>query len=90
MKFEFPTDEEGQLFCEEIVGKMCENYGIDEIEAVTRVSDFWRGQTLFEDDIAFHNFPEQWAGHIYFGADSFWWTNPEGLTAKPMPKRAST
>ena len=55
MKFEFPTDEEGQLFCEEIVGKMCENYGIDEIEAVTRVSDFWRGQTLFEDDIAFHN-----------------------------------
>lgn len=83
LSFEFATpDEASASFCREVVAELCA-LGCSVGEAVERLDALWRGLDFVDDDLRYHDEPDVWAGHAFYGADTYWWTAPEGL--KPIP-----
>lgn len=85
-QFEFETDDESLGFCNTIILEMVKLFAIGESEAVGRVNRFWKGQKIVgEDDLVYHEEENYWANTIYYGKDSYWWTNPPDLKPLPYP-----
>ncbi len=83
--YAFTVSDEAEAFCDEIVEEMTKAFGIPESEAVARMNRLWAGNHFKKEDVRYHETPEFWARDIYYGADSYWWTNPPGLNPKPFP-----
>jgi len=80
----FKTDERGENFCNEIVKEMINAFSISEEEALGRLNRSWTGIDTIDDDDdpVYHEDEEYWAWTIYYGKDSYWWTDPPDL--KPL------
>lgn len=86
MTFTFRTDDESESFCQTIVNRMIELFGISEDEAIGRVNRQWDRMSLVGKDLAiYHEDEDYWAHAIYFGKSSRWWDNPPGLKPRPYP-----
>ncbi|SEG78800.1 hypothetical protein [Paenibacillus sp. UNC499MF] len=84
--FSFKTNEESYALCYEIVEFMMREFTIDENEAVCRINLQWSDMDfLDEDDIRYHEAPDDWAYIIYYGHDSRWWSRKNDPTLKPKP-----
>jgi hypothetical protein len=84
-KFEFQATGESLALCEDIVGRMVDTFGISEHEALGRVNRQWRACTFEAFDIICHETDDFWANQIYFGNDSYWWSEPARLKPLPYP-----
>jgi hypothetical protein len=85
-EFEFVTDAKSEAFCGEIVATMMELFGLSRAEAIGRINrDFTPVDFFGEEHIYYHETPDYWAQTIYYGRDSKWWLNPEGLRPLPYP-----
>ena len=74
VKFEFEVDEESYEYCCEIADKMVEFFCISYEEAIARVNSQWRENIMIGyERLLFHELPEDWANHIYYTHDSYWW-----------------
>lgn len=72
--FIFPTDEQSEEFCLEIIKLMTEFFGITEEEALKRVNAHWKHiEFKGETNIIYHEDEEFWAKDIYYGHESYWW-----------------
>jgi hypothetical protein len=69
-KFTFIIDEEAQAFCYKIAENMTSFFHISMDDAITRINQHWKGQTIVGNDIVYHEDPEFWAKAIYWDADS--------------------
>jgi hypothetical protein len=84
--FTFPTDDESEAFCAEILREMQERFGISQQEAVGRMNRFWWGLSLIgPNHPIYHESPEYFAKTIYYGPDTAWWKGEAGLTPQPYP-----
>ena len=84
-EYQFGVNDEAESFCDQIVGRVVQLFGITEDEAVGRMNRQWRGLDFEKEDLRYHQLPDDWAGDLYYGADSYWWMKPAGLHAKPYP-----
>lgn len=82
-KFQFQTDTESEDFCNSILIEMVRKFAISEKEALGRINAAWKGAEIYDGDVIFHEDEVYWANAIYYGNDSMWWQNPDGL--KPLP-----
>ncbi|MGG1163487.1 hypothetical protein [Brevibacillus laterosporus] len=86
IKFDFVTDKDANEYCQKIIKKMSECFGITEEEAIGRVNKKWKGISFFGDDhIIYHELEDFWAYDIYYGSDSRWWARKDDLDLKPIP-----
>jgi hypothetical protein len=87
LKFDFHTDEEAYYFCREIIQVMMGDFGITEQEALSRLNYIWKGDHFEEEvvDIRYHEDPQYWAYHTYYGSSSEWWNREGDPTLKPRP-----
>ncbi len=84
--YSFRVNERSKTFCDNIVEEMIRLFGIALSEAIGRINRQWNGNDfLKEDDLRYHETAEYWANDMYYGWDSFWWTNPSDLEPKPYP-----
>lgn len=61
------VDSEAEQFCWKIVQDMT-GYGISESEALRRINEYWKGQTIGgKDEIAYHEDTSDWASVIFNG-----------------------
>ena len=85
-RFTFKTDSESAQYCEGILAEMTALFSISADEALGRMNRTWDGQEILgDDDPIYHEDEEYWANTIYYGKDSNWWMNPEGLKPLPYP-----
>lgn len=84
-KFEFITDENSEIFCNLIVKKMIELFGISEAEAIGRINNLWRGKEIVGDNIIYHEDEEDWGKTMYYDHNSMWWLKEGKEELKPMP-----
>ena len=85
-KYEFKTNKKVQEFCDLIINKMVELFGINKDEALGRLNNHWKGVDLTDDkDVVYHEHENYWANVIYYGDDSFWWKDPRPKDLKPLP-----
>lgn len=85
-KFSFETNEESQQLCLEIAQCMVNMFHIDSKEAIGRINKKWsRHDFLDDNDIRYHETPEDWAYIIYYGHDSRWWERKGDPNLKPLP-----
>lgn len=93
-KYSFETDDEAEIFCEEIYMEMMAQFGISKEEAIARINQQWKNQSLVGDDIVYHETAEVWAKDMYWGHEAYWWITGEKreelklppLTPKPLRK----
>jgi hypothetical protein len=89
---EFPCagDIEAVQFCRAVAHQLSTEFGITPGEAVARIIRHWceaddDGRTpriwIVGADIVYHEDPDFWARHIYYG--THWW--PPGETPTPLP-----
>ena len=83
--YEFHVDEDGRAFCDEVVSKMEEMFGISNGEALGRVNRQWKGVDFVFQDLRYHEPSEFWASDIFFGPASEWWKHPDGRVPVPFP-----
>lgn len=84
--FIFKTDKESYEYCVSIIDKMVELFGITKEEALGRMNKTWGNLELVgDDDLIYHEDEDYWANNIYYGKNSRWWTNPDGLKPLPYP-----
>ncbi|MGE6228441.1 hypothetical protein [Paenibacillus chitinolyticus] len=84
--FSFKTNEESYALCYEIVECMMREFTIEESEAACRINLQWSDMDfLDEDDIRYHETPDDWAYIIYYGHSSRWWARKNDPTLKPKP-----
>lgn len=93
-EFRCAGDTEALAFCREIAQEMVRAYGIPLSEAVARINRQWsepddRGRApsvwIVGLNIAYHETPEYWAGHIYYGGEGRWWDPAAGVQPLPPP-----
>ncbi|WP_067509416.1 hypothetical protein [Actinoplanes sp. TFC3] len=71
-------------FIEQVVHEMVVRFPITRDEAVGRVNHAWGHlDYLGDEDLIFHEPPDDWARTIYYGKDSRWWQGEDGL--EPLP-----
>lgn len=84
--FTFTTDQQSSEYCRAILDSMMNLFGIKESEALGRMNRAWSGQTITgEDDPIYHEDEEYWAYTIFYGKDSNWWMDADGLAPIPFP-----
>jgi hypothetical protein len=91
-----------QEFMEEIVHAMVTLFGISQEEAIGRVVRQWSHVAEFGEPVPsgvshvdtpslaillMREEPAYWAKDIYFGHDSGWWNDEEGIRAAPVSLR---
>ena len=85
----FEVTEEAAIYLDQIRGEMLLLFDITDDEAIGRINRHFSGQTITSDEQVLnllHEEQDQWARHIYFGRDSFWWVRePSELTPLPWP-----
>ena len=84
--FSFRTDVQSEKFCALVADSMISLFGISPDEAVGRINRAWATLELLGDDqIIYHENEDFWANDIYYGMDSYWWTQPQNLKPLPYP-----
>jgi hypothetical protein len=83
--YEFVMDDQARAFCDEIATHMLRDFGVSQAEAIGRINRQWRGVDFGDEDLRYHETAEFWAYDIYYGASSYWWKKPAGLTPLPYP-----
>ena len=77
-RYNFTTDALAEEFMDEIAVRMVELFGITEDEAIERINEHWRGQSIAgEDDMIYHEDEDFWAKTIYYGPNKMWWLEDE-------------
>lgn len=84
MKLTMSGTPEIMEYIDEIVGEMVAAFGITRDEAIGRVNRQWGGSTFDEKSLILHQMPDDWAGDIYYGRDSYWW-RVEEADRRPLP-----
>jgi len=92
-KFQFTTNEEVEEYCDEIVEIMVHNFDISAREAINRINENWKGQTIEDAGSIGYEWPMYWAFHIYYEPHNQWWiqgeerekSNLPPLKVKPLP-----
>jgi len=93
LKYQFKVDADAEAFCDRIVISMVRLFGFNLEEALGRINRRWAGddflpyldETDSEYDLRYHEYSEDWAKDITYGADSQWWLDPPGLKPLPYP-----
>src|SRR5579862_3360478 len=83
-----PAAEEARRYMDKIVGEMVGLFSISSSEAVGRLNRFWQGQeftSAVKVGVLLHEQAADWAKTIYYGRDSQWWLDEEGLQPQPFP-----
>lgn len=71
------------MYCLAIALEMVQQFHISEDEAIGRISEFWEGNDITdEDDMIYHESPKDWAAIIY-SDDEFWWKVEDKTQLKP-------
>lgn len=92
----FETDIYGHFFFTEILIDLISYFPLTQSEALELINDQWRGSTFVNDDILYHDLPDVWAAHLYWGKESVWWKKGDervrmGLSKlKPLRHRKPT
>ena len=81
-------------FCYQIYIEMMSQFGISKEEAIDRINQKWKNNSLVGISLVYHVMPEEWAKEIYWGHDSFWWIEGKKreelklppLTSQPLHK----
>jgi len=70
----FNTSRKGFIFCREILIEIISRFPVTQLDAIYIINEHWRNTELVnEHDIAYHETPEFWAKHFYWGNDTLWW-----------------
>ena len=82
--FAFRTDAESEQYCHKIVTAMIRDCGVSEQEALQRINMFWARFPFLGMDLRYHDLPERWAKHLFYGKEQFWWLDERGLQSWPL------
>ncbi len=82
--FAFKTDAESEQYCQKIVTAMIRDCGVSEQEAFQRVNMFWARLPFVGMDLRYHDVPERWAKHLFYGKEQLWWLDERGLQSLPL------
>jgi hypothetical protein len=82
--FAFRTDAQSEQYCREIVTAMRRDCGVSEQEALQRINMLWAGHPFLGMDLRYHNMPETWAKHLFYGKEQLWWLDERGLQSLPL------
>lgn len=84
--FDFNTDEESQLYCEEIVREVIRLFGLSEEEAIGRLNQALSGLDMTGENSIYENTPEWWAKTLCYPPNILWWNEDESkLPLRPFP-----
>ncbi|HET9657329.1 MAG TPA: hypothetical protein VFP72_18395, partial [Kineosporiaceae bacterium] len=81
-----PATPEALEYLEEIAQEMTRLFRITIREARGRINTQFSNQqflTPLEVNVLTHEEQDVWAGHIYYGRDSFWWLGESDLQPQP-------
>ena len=85
-RFDFKTDKQSAAHCDDVVQALRKLFSISEEEALGRVNRHWRGQKIVgNEDMIYHESPEDLARFIYYEPGAPWWKGEEGLNPRPFP-----
>ncbi|HZG16477.1 MAG TPA: hypothetical protein VE710_15915 [Candidatus Bathyarchaeia archaeon] len=80
----FETDMEGYLFFKEILIDLISYFPLTQSEAIDLINKQWQGYIFDGINIIYHDLPDVWAGHLYWG-DTFWWIRGDERLKKNLP-----
>jgi hypothetical protein len=81
----FETDMYGHFFFKEILIDLISYFPLSQFEALERINTKWEGFIFKEFDIIFHDLPDVWAAHLYWGNDVVWWKKGEERAQLGLP-----
>jgi hypothetical protein len=83
--FSFTTDANSEEYCYAIAAAMVRDCHITRSEALRRINECWAGKSFVGDDnLTYHEMPEQIAKHVYYGKEQMWWLDERGLQSVPL------
>lgn len=73
----FPVDFEGYQYIREILIQMSSRFPLSVKEALVLVNSKLSHTAIIGEDIFYHDTPEAWSKHFYWGHENLWWKKGE-------------
>jgi hypothetical protein len=73
----FPVDNEGFNYIRRIIIELSSRFPLDVRDSIELINSRLKHTKLIGEDIFYHDTPEAWSKHFYWGDHSMWWKKGE-------------